>query len=188
MSELKIVNFRTLHRKISPFIFLPLLLSALTGVGYRVGRNWFGLSDEFGEFMMTLHVGEFLGQSLSPVYVLLTGLGLVATIVSGVSMLLKMRKSTAKSVKQNPRSLHRWLSPIFFLPLFVSATTGVIFSFGRSLGLSREQSQLMLRLHQGSYLGQPLRVVYVLLIGLGLIGLLITGIQMTGIFRRQRAT
>jgi hypothetical protein len=98
MSELKIVDFRTLHRKISPFIFLPLLLSALTGVGYRVGRNWFGLSDEFGEFMMTLHVGEFLGQSLSPVYVLLTGLGLVATIVSGVSMLLKMRKSTAKSV------------------------------------------------------------------------------------------
>jgi uncharacterized iron-regulated membrane protein len=184
------MNFRILHRKIAPFIFVPLLLSATTGVAYRVGRSWFGLSDGFGEIMMTIHQGEFLGEPLSPVYVLLTGLGLVAAIVSGVNMLLKMRarKNTARPAEQTPRSLHRWLAPVFFLPLFVSATTGIIYSFGRSLGLSTEQTQLMLRLHQGSYLGQPLRVFYVLLVGVGLLGLLVTGIQMTGIFRKRTTT
>ncbi len=181
------MHFRILHRKIAPFIFLPLLLSALTGVAYRVGKKWFGLSDNFGDLMMTIHVGKFLGQPLSPIYVLLVGLGLVGAIVTGMDMLLKMRRSTKPATK-SPRSLHRWLAPVFFLPLFVSALTGIIYSFGDPLGLPLEQTQLMLRLHQGSYLGKTLRVFYILFVGLGLVGLSITGIQMTGIFRKRKAT
>jgi uncharacterized iron-regulated membrane protein len=182
------MNFRILHRKIAPFIFVPLLLSALSGVIYRVGKDWFGLPNEFGRFMMTIHEGRYLGQALSPVYVLLVALGLLGAIATGVSMLLKMRTQRRQSspVTQNSRSLHRAIAPIFFLPLLVSASTGVIYRFGETLGLPLEQTQLMLRLHQGSYLGQPLRVFYVLLLGLGLIGLLATGIQMTGIFRQRR--
>ena len=36
------MNFRKLHRKIAPILFLPLLLSALTGISYRIGRSWRG--------------------------------------------------------------------------------------------------------------------------------------------------
>jgi uncharacterized iron-regulated membrane protein len=184
------MNFRTLHRKIAPFIFLPLLLSALSGVTYRVGKDWFGLSGGFRDVMMSIHQGSYLGQSLSSVYVLLVALGLVGAIATGVSMLLRMRTQRRQSspATQSPRSLHRAIAPIFFLPLLVSASTGVTYRFAETLGLPLEQTQLMLRLHQGSYLGQPLRVFYVLAVGLGLVGLLATGIQMTGIFRKRRTT
>lgn len=81
------MNPRKLHRKIAPILFLPLLLSALTGVSYRIGRSWFGLSNEFGNLMMTIHEGRYLGKPLVPIYVLLTGLGLIGIVITGISML-----------------------------------------------------------------------------------------------------
>lgn len=81
-----IKNIRKLHRKIAPFIFLPLLLTALTGVSYRIGRSWFGLSEEFGDAMMFIHQGTWLGPQLRPFYVLLNALGAIGMIVTGVIM------------------------------------------------------------------------------------------------------
>jgi hypothetical protein len=77
---------RKLHRKIAPFIFLPLLLTALTGVSYRIGRSWFGLGDEFGDAMMLIHQGTWLGPQLRPFYVLLNALGAIGMIVTGIIM------------------------------------------------------------------------------------------------------
>ncbi|MGB7417326.1 MAG: PepSY domain-containing protein [Thermosynechococcaceae cyanobacterium] len=183
------MNFRKLHRKIAPILFLPLLLSALTGLAYRIGRSWLGLSDEFGGFMMTIHEGRFLGKPLVPVYVLLVGLGLVGMIVSGLTM-LKPRSNAKpdqpKSAKFSTRLLHRFLAPIFFLPLAVSALTGMGYRLGKAwFGLSGEPAKLLLSLHQGSYLGSSFRAVYILWLGLGLVALLVTGVQMTGFFRRR---
>jgi hypothetical protein len=81
-----IKNIRKLHRKIAPFIFLPLLLTALTGVSYRIGRSWFGLSEEFGDAMMFIHQGTWLGPQLRPFYVLLNALGAIGMIITGVIM------------------------------------------------------------------------------------------------------
>ncbi len=53
------MNLRKLHRQTAPILFIPLLLTALTGVAYRIGRSWFGLPKEFGNFMMLLHEGRF---------------------------------------------------------------------------------------------------------------------------------
>lgn len=183
------LNFRKLHRKTALLVFLPLLLSASTGLSYRIGRSWFGLSSEFGNFMLTIHEGRYLGQPLVPVYVLLVGLGLVGMVVSGLTMLkqpAKRKPNPAKSASFSPRRLHQFLAPIFFLPLAVSALTGMAFRLGKAwFGLSSEQTQLLLRIHQGSYLGSSLRSIYVLILGLGLIALLMTGLTMTGIFRRR---
>ena len=134
------MNVRKLHRKSAPIIFLPLLLSALTGLAYRIGKSWLGLSDDFGRFVMTIHKGRFLGKPLVPVYVLLVGLGLVGMIVSGLTM-LKPRSNAkpepSKSAKFSIRLLHRVLAPIFFLPLAVSAITGMAYRLGKAwLGLS----------------------------------------------------
>ena len=79
-------NIRQLHRKIAPIIFLPLLLTALTGVSYRIGKSWFGLSEEFGDAMMFIHQGTWLGPQLRPFYVLLNALGAIGMIITGIIM------------------------------------------------------------------------------------------------------
>lgn len=79
-------SLRNLHRKLAPIVFLPFFVTALTGVGYRIGKTWLGLSDNFGDWMMYIHQGTYLGSQLRPVYVLLNGLGLVGMAVSGLVM------------------------------------------------------------------------------------------------------
>ncbi|MBJ7901293.1 MAG: PepSY domain-containing protein [Cyanobacteria bacterium RI_101] len=183
------LNVRKIHRKIAPILFIPLLLSALTGVAYRLGRTYFGVSDELGESILSIHEGKFLGKPLVPFYILLLGLGLVAMIATALLMFKQRRQNYFKSLSSgrvNLRSVHGLFALIFFLPLFISAVTGVMFRISRAwLGLSEEQAEIFMEIHQGSYLGSSLRVVYVLLIGLGLLGILITGIQMTGIFPKR---
>lgn len=183
------MNWRKLHRKIAPILLLPLLLSALSGVAFRVGRSWFGLSDDFGDLMMVIHEGKYLGKPLVPVYVLLTGLGLAAMLVSGITMIKQHRKNSqgkSKPKKFSFRTLHSLIAPVLFLPLLVSASTGIAYRLGKAwFGLSGEQAKFFLNIHQGSYLGKELRAAYVLLVGLGLLAMLVTGIQMTGIFRSR---
>ncbi|WP_330204555.1 hypothetical protein [Cyanobacterium sp. Dongsha4] len=79
-------DFRKLHRKIAPIVFLPLFVTAFTGVLYRVARSWFGVSDEIGEMIMFIHQGTFLGKDLRVFYVILNGLGLIGMVVSGIVM------------------------------------------------------------------------------------------------------
>lgn len=179
-------NFQQFHRKIAPIVFLPLLATALTGVLYRVGRSWFGWPRSIAESMMAIHTGEFLGEPLVPFYVAIVGLSLVAMVVTGLTM---MRWRAGKQQKLTGRKIHRWLTPILFLPLAVSAVTGVIYELGQDwFGLSGRQAAFFLGVHQGAYLGSFLRVIYVLLIGVGLVALLITGINMTSIVRRKHSS
>ncbi len=79
-------QWRRLHRKIAPIVFLPLFVSAVTGILYRVGKSWLGLGDSFGEMMMFIHQGSYLGKQLRVIYVILNGLGLIAMVVSGITM------------------------------------------------------------------------------------------------------
>lgn len=181
------MNLRKLHRKSAPILFLPLFLTAITGVAYRVGRAWFGIPKAVAKFLMTLHEGRFLGQALVPFYVLLTGLGLLGMLITGVVMVVK-REPAKGQPKKDHRWMHRTLAPIAFLPLLLSASTGIGYRLGRAwFGISNEQASVLMNLHQGSYFGAVGRPIYVLLVGLGLIILLITGIQMTPLFRKRRA-
>ncbi|MGB3757294.1 MAG: PepSY-associated TM helix domain-containing protein [Rivularia sp. (in: cyanobacteria)] len=180
--------FRKLHRKTALILFLPLLISALTGIFYRLGKSWFGISNQLGNIFMMIHQGEYLGTPLVPIYVLLVGLGLLGMIVTGLSMTgIFSQNRASQSRKLNPRKVHRILAPIIFLPLTVSAVTGVIYRLGKSwFGMSPQNAAIFLRIHQGSYLGDFFKPIYVLLVGLGLIVMLITGINQTGIFPQRR--
>ena len=179
--------FRKLHRKTALIIFLPLLISALTGIIYRLGKSWFGMSNQLGNIFMVIHQGEYLGTPLVPIYVLLVGLGLLGMIVTGLSMTGIFSPNRASQAGINARKVHRIVAPVIFLPLTVSAVTGVIYRLGKSwFGMSSENAAIFLRIHQGSYLGDFFKPVYVLLVGLGLIIMLITGINQTGIFRQRR--
>ena len=83
------LTFRKLHRTLAPIVLLPLLVTVTTGVTYRLGKSWFGLSRDQVHFLMVIHEGEYLGSQLEPVYVLLNALGLLWMLVTGASMLLK---------------------------------------------------------------------------------------------------
>jgi hypothetical protein len=78
--------FRKLHRTLAPIVLLPLLITVFTGVSYRIGKSWFGLSRDQVHWLMTLHEGEYLGPTLEPIYVLLNGLGLLWMLVTGSTM------------------------------------------------------------------------------------------------------
>lgn len=93
---MKSKDLRQLHRKIAPIVFLPLFITAFTGVSYRVARSWFGASDKIGEVLMLIHQGTFLGKELRVFYVILNGLGLVAMLFSGIMMtgIFRSRKKT----------------------------------------------------------------------------------------------
>lgn len=181
------MNLRKLHRKSAPILFLPLLLTALTGVAYRIGRTWFGLSESVGDIFLEIHQGEFLGDALVPIYVLLVGLGLLGMLVTGIVMVIQRKPSKAQP-KKDYRWVHRILAPITFLPLLLSASTGIAYRLGRAwFGLPREQASFLMSLHQGSYFGTVGRSIYVFLVGLGLVALLVTGLQMTPLFRKWRS-
>lgn len=180
------INFRKLHRQSAPLVFIPLILSALTGIAYRLGRTWFGIPKEIANIFMSIHEGRFLGKPLVPVYVLLVGLGLLGMIVTGFTLIKWPGKTSKTQAKKDWRWFHRFLAPIAFLPLFVTAITGIAYRLGRAwFGLSKEQASILLKIHQGSYLGTTFKPFYVLLVGGSLLALLITGIQMTGIFRKR---
>lgn len=183
------MNFRKLHRKIAPIIFIPLALTALTGVLYRVGDSFSAINEDVGEFFLDIHQGSFLGKELRPMYVLLVGLGTIAMIVTGFMMMKFLKKSRPnRPIKQvNFRLIHQWFAPIVFLPLTISSVTGIIFRIGRTwFKISDDSGEILLDLHQGAYFGKYGEIIYVILVGVGALILLVTGIEMTGIFRRRR--
>jgi hypothetical protein len=79
-------QFRQLHQTVAPFVILPLSITILTGVTYRLAKSWFGLSRDQVHWLMTLHEGEYLGQFGEPIYVLLNGLGALWMLVTGSVM------------------------------------------------------------------------------------------------------
>jgi uncharacterized iron-regulated membrane protein len=180
------MNLRKLHRKLAPIVFIPLFLSALTGVAYRLGQKYFGLSSSMGDLMMSIHEGKFLGENLVPIYVLLLGMGLLAAIVSGLTLVRRTLKRFPSPLKQFTwRSIHGWLSLFIFLPLTLTAITGIAYRLGNSwFGFSQKQVAILMRLHEGAVLGSAFNSIYVLLTGAGLIAIVVTGIEMSGIFRK----
>lgn len=181
------MNFRKLHRQAAPIIFLPLLLAALTGLAYRVGKK-FDIPSEMSRYFMVLHQGEFLGGPLVPLYVIFMGLGLIGMIITGLSLVFSQKTPLGQPRRDN-RWTHRILSILGFLPLAVSALTGIAYAVGtRWLHLSSRDIGFLMRLHQGSVLGSTLGALYLLSLGVGLIALLVTGIRMTPLFRQRRST
>ncbi|NEQ96752.1 MAG: PepSY domain-containing protein [Cyanothece sp. SIO2G6] len=91
---MKLKQFRTLHRIVAPIVLLPLLVTMFTGVFYRLGKSWFGLSRDQVHFLMVIHEGEYLGHTLEPIYVLLNGLGLLWMTVTGSVMIYQNLKAS----------------------------------------------------------------------------------------------
>ncbi|MFZ4566987.1 MAG: peptidase [Prochlorococcaceae cyanobacterium] len=80
---------RRWHARLAPVVLAPLLLTVLSGMAYRLLRDWGGLDRDRVHLLMALHEGEWLGPRGEPVYVLLNGLGLLWMLVTGALMLVQ---------------------------------------------------------------------------------------------------
>lgn len=193
---MKSLFFRTVHRRIA-LVLIPLLaVTAITGLTYRVGRNWFKMSDETGKVVRSIHEGAYLGDAVAPFYVLLTGGGLLLLIASGVTM---WRRSDfpggrgsggSGGARSHPprrtvRWFHRIASIVLVLPLAVTALTGIGFRLSQSwLGWPKERAQWLMDVHQGTLLfGKDYRLYYVLFTGIALLVMLATGAKLLRLFR-----
>jgi uncharacterized iron-regulated membrane protein len=178
-------------------LLVPLLaVTAITGLTYRVGRNWFEMSDATGKVIRSIHEGAYLGEAIAPLYVLLTGGGLLLLIVSGVTMWRRSAfpvgrgKAVSGGAKAHrPRRTVRWFhriaSIVLALPLAVTALTGIGFRLTQAwLGWPKEQAQWLLDVHQGTLLfGKDYRVYYVLVTGVALLLMLATGAKLLRLSR-----
>jgi hypothetical protein len=84
-----LTQVRRVHGAMAPLVLAPLALSALSGMAYRLLKDWAGLGRDQVHWLMVLHEGEWLGQADEPVYVLLNGLGLLWMLVSGGLLVLQ---------------------------------------------------------------------------------------------------
>ena len=177
------IEQRKLHRQLAPILFFPLLATALTGFAYSVGKHWLGIPNSLANLLITVHQGEYLGERLSPVYVLLVGLGLIGLSITGLMLLNSSRNKVNSQESANKyRGLHRFIALTFLLPFAVSAETGVLYRLGSDwFNMSSEQTAVLLKIHQGGYLGSNLGVIYTILVSSSLITLVLTGINMTSL-------
>lgn len=170
---------RKFHRRVAPWLAIPLLVTLATGITYRIGRAWFEMSKETGNNVLHFHTGEWLGEWGSHAWVFISGGGLLALSLTGLFLVIKSR------AKGQPRVAHRILGAILLLPLTASAVTGLTVHFGGER-LSKEAGNILMSIHQGSWLGPTLRPFYILFIGLGLLVMIATGLRLTGIFRARQ--
>ena len=173
------MKLRLLHGRIAPWLFALLALSATTGMAYRAGKKWLGVDKEAGDFLMSIHTGEWAGTAFATVQVLAAGLGLLFLLWSGAAM---FRKSKSRAPF---RLYHRLLGIALLLPLAATATTGIAYWIGEEfLGIPKETAELLMHIHEGAWLGKEFKVYYVLATGLGLLA---AGLLGLGILRPKKA-
>ena len=87
-----LANLRRWHGLVAPIVLAPLAVTVISGMGYRLLRDWAGLSRDQAHVLMVLHEGEWLGHHGETVYVALNGLGLLWMLASGAGLLMQKLK------------------------------------------------------------------------------------------------
>ena len=83
---------RLFHRLLGIALLLPLTATALTGMAYKFGEDYFGISEETADLLMDIHEGAWLGKELKVYYVLAVGLGLLGAGLLGLGILLPKKR------------------------------------------------------------------------------------------------
>ena len=92
-------NSRQFHKTLAPWVFLPLFISSITGLLYRVSKDLLGYSREQVHWLMSLHEGEWLGDNGELISVILNSLGVLWMLITGFQMFSKKITFTKKVTK-----------------------------------------------------------------------------------------
>lgn len=82
---------RLLHKRLGLVAMVPLLITAVSGVLFRLLDSWTPLPGARLRWLMVLHQGGWLGPKFKPVYVLLVGVGLLGLLATGLRMMGRRR-------------------------------------------------------------------------------------------------
>ena len=96
-------NSRQFHKALAPWVFLPLFVSAITGLFYRVSKDLLGYSRDAVHWLMSIHEGESLGENGELIYVCLNSLGILWMIFTGVQMFSKKNHSLKRLLKASQK-------------------------------------------------------------------------------------
>ena len=94
-----LLNSRQFHKTLAPWVFLPLFISSITGLLYRVSKDLLGYSRDQVHWLMSLHEGEWLGDNGELIYVILNSLGVLWMLITGFQMFSKTISFTKKVTK-----------------------------------------------------------------------------------------
>ncbi|MEN9203831.1 MAG: hypothetical protein Q6K80_10595 [Thermostichus sp. DG_1_6_bins_120] len=87
---LKKVTIRKIHRILAPILFLPFVVTVLTGSLYQIAL----LNQNFDYYwLIQIHKGKWGPLDLQAVYPFLNGLGLLIMVTTGLSLWLQTRPS-----------------------------------------------------------------------------------------------
>ena len=99
ITKVKMKNSRQFDKALAPWVFLPLFISSITGVLYRISKDLLGYSRDQVHWLMSLHEGEWLGDNGELIYVFLNSLGLLWMLVTGFQLFSKTISFTKKVTK-----------------------------------------------------------------------------------------
>ena len=177
------MKFRSLHRKISIWLALPLLVSAMTGVAYRIGRSWFGMSSNTGGEILAIHSWDWLGKAGSMTVIWVVGCGLLFLCWSAAQMLWGSGRRVFQSPQKN-RLWHRLIGAFLLIPLAASAISGIAYRTGEVFDISEDTLDFLMSIHEGDWLGKEIKPFYILVLGLGLALIIISGLMLY--FRKNK--
>jgi hypothetical protein len=87
-------------------------------------------------------------------------------------------------MKNTFRKYHRLIAPIFCIPLFLTALTGLSITIAEEWLHQEEIAAFLLTVHTFQLF--KLDAILPVFNGLGLMGLVLTGLSMTGLFSKRR--
>jgi hypothetical protein len=76
--------FRKYHRILASIIFLPLILTTITGMAVTITAEWKWNIGIPRSFLMAIHTGEIF--HLQSIYPMLNGLGTIGLLITGITM------------------------------------------------------------------------------------------------------
>jgi hypothetical protein len=168
LANLEKMNFRSFHRQVAPWIGIALVLSAITGMAFRLGRSWFNINSNWSGFFLSLHSWGWLGDRFSLVALTILAIGVFLLLGSAVVMLWQTRKKLFRAPKA-ARLAHRLLGLALLLPLALSAITGVAYRVVELNDGSDETLDFLMDLHAGGWLGRGFSPYYVATLGLAVL-------------------
>ena len=83
--------FRKYHRLLASIIFLPLILTTITGMATTITAEWQWNLGIPRSLILAIHTGELF--HLQAIYPMLNGLGTIGLLITGITMTGIFRKS-----------------------------------------------------------------------------------------------
>ena len=172
--------FRQTYSNIARILFIPLLITGITGIVLGLGDRFRVLPTAVDNVLMVIHQGEFLGRKLVPFYILLMGLGV---FVIGLTTLIDSRDNLiSRRTRRNTIGIYKMLALVLVFPLAICVETGVAYRLGTDwLKMPPQQTGIFLSMHTGATFSLLLGIFYTLVTGLSLIVLSFTGIEVTSL-------